>query len=131
MAAAMDHPLLKDRLASSIDMDGPAVGVAARYLPALYLGLQHTARRGLSDDLIAIAWVNGAVLVCMKYNGRDSAPACVLGRAAARPVRRRRALAHCSEGRRHVAGGAAGGARMHPSRRVQIRVGLRHDGGSR
>src|ERR671911_1758576 len=72
MPGAVDRPLLAQRLARGIAVDGAAVGMAAGRLAALDSRPQPGRDRlGLCDDRIAVAHIDGEVLVTVKHDGRD------------------------------------------------------------
>src|SRR4051794_40838920 len=125
MAATMDKPLLKERLATGVGVQGTAIGMPAGYLTTLRPGLQASGcrRLRLRDDLVAIARVHRAVLVRVEHDGRDDPTAPVI-----RPAWCRGALAHGGEGGGNVAGSPTGKTGMDPDGGIEIGIGCPHDG---
>src|SRR3954469_19086225 len=72
MPRPVNCPLLAQRLSGGIGVDGAAVGMAAGRLAALDGRPQPgRGRPGLCDDRIAVADMDGEVLVTVKHDGRD------------------------------------------------------------
>ena len=93
----------------------PGCTVAAESLPAL----------GLGDDLSPLT----GLTVCRCRRGRRSSATATI--ATCRWALGRPPLLHGGEGRRHVAGRAAGQAGMDADRGIEIGIGRAHDGGRR
>src|SRR5271170_2363273 len=92
VAAAVDEPLLEHHASVDIDAKGATIGMSAGDLATLHLGSKAAERAGLSDDLIGIAGMHGAVPIGMEYDGRNNAPAASGRRRVAELMRRGRAL---------------------------------------
>jgi hypothetical protein len=102
MTGAVDDPLLEDRLAMGVGMQRTAVGPPAGYLTPLRRcrGLQSGGRGAacLGDDLIAVARVDGHILVAMEHDRRHDPPLFRSRRPAGRGLRAGGPALHGGEG---------------------------------
>ncbi len=74
MAGAVDHPLLDHRLPIRVNMQRTAVGVTTGNLAFLGVYPERRTPRRLSNDRVAITWVDRGVPVAMEDNGRNDPP---------------------------------------------------------
>ena len=132
MASALDHPVLKDRLTSSVGMWRATVAPSAGCLALLRRrrGLQTggSGTAGLGDDLVAIARIDGRVLVAMEHDRRHGPPL-----PPARPPEGwsgdRASALHGGERGGQILRSARGETGMHANRGIEIGIGRCHNGG--
>src|SRR3954447_20939100 len=121
VTGSLDRPMLAQRLAGGIGVDGAAVGSAAGRLTLLDRRPQsRRGRRGLRYHGLTVARMDGGVLVAMKDDGRDGSGAVTSHGCP---------LAHGGEGGGNVTGGPDGQTGMHPDGGVEVGICGTHDGG--
>src|SRR5262245_15456954 len=72
VSSSVDSPVLEDVAPTGVTVDGASIGVTSCHLPAMHVSFCALCFEGLLDNLIAVAWVHGAVAIAVKNNGRDS-----------------------------------------------------------
>ncbi len=87
----MDQPVLEHDTIAAIEMQAAGEGAAIGHLALPLAEPQVHAGTGCPDHVLAVAWMNGTILIAVEDDRRHHASTAV-GRQ-----RRRAAFAHCSK----------------------------------